>query len=72
MGAFGEAADEISSKRQDWTVSGDGAEWVEEGESVTKVRFCVILHDRIRDHLLTDGKSCKLGVSLSLSELRRR
>lgn len=67
IAAFGETGDEVPKKRQDPAGSGEYAEWVEEGESMSKVRFCVILHERIRDHLPEDGRSLEFGVSTPLS-----
>lgn len=62
VGAFGEAGDETTNRMQGRAVSSSDAEWVAEGESMTKIRFCVILHDRLEEHL-QDNKSLKLGVS---------
>lgn len=67
VGAFGETGDEVSKKRQDPAGSGEYAEWVEEEESMSKVRFCVVLHERMRNHLPEDGRSLEFGVSSPLS-----
>jgi hypothetical protein len=63
VGAFGEAGDEPTNKIQGRAVSSSDAELVDEGESMTKIRFCVVLHDRLKEHL-QDGKKLKLGVSV--------
>lgn len=61
VGAFGETAE--NGKHQ--------GEWVEAGESLVKVGFCVAVHEAITSHVSPNPRKMELQVRLSSLAIRR-